>query len=164
MHIDCTIRYPHLHHYIQNISPPSPPSHIIYALINTLHPLINKCNNNIFTRSQNEEIDWTINLLNTLKSLHNSPETHINTTHPHTQFLEQNQKLTHPKIIIHDDLYKFLHQQNPPTLIKIKNEFPFLPDNFINEILKCSEPIPAYTHPPNNNYTPPNPQIPNTSQ
>jgi hypothetical protein len=97
MHIDYTIRYPHLHHYIQNISPPSPPSHIIYALINTLHPLINKCNNNIFTRSQNEEIDWTINLLNTLKSLHNSPETHINTTHPHTQFLEQNQKLTHPK-------------------------------------------------------------------
>ena len=69
-----------------------------------------------------------------------------------------------PPITIHKDLYDFLHEQNPPTLTNIKNEFPFLLDDFITETLKCFETIPAYTHPPINNYTPPNPQIPFTSQ
>ena len=56
-HIEHSTNYPHIHQYIQQILPQNPPSHIIYALITTLHPHLNKYNDHYQLRNQNEETD-----------------------------------------------------------------------------------------------------------
>ena len=65
--------YPHLHHYIQT-QRQSPSTHILYALIITIHSSIDVCNN-ILAQPQNYHFNniWTNTLIIRLANLTNPP-------------------------------------------------------------------------------------------
>ena len=141
--------YPHLHQYIQT-QRQSPPTHILYALIITIHPSIDTCNN-ILAQPQNYHFNniWTNTLIIRLANLPNPPERHILTPHPYTTFMAKNQDIILPKNSIHTELYEFIHiQDTTPTPTTLKNKFPFLPNQLITEALRYLENINEYSHPP----------------
>lgn len=82
LHIQTTTSLPHLHNYIQKHTN-HPPSHIIYAMVTTISPSIEICNTYI---QQLPIQNWTTHLLERMTTLPNSPERHIDTPHPYTQF------------------------------------------------------------------------------
>ena len=140
---------PALHQYIQT-KYTSPPSHILYALVITINPSINTCND-ILTHPHIYHFNdiWTNTLLIRLSNLNNPPERHILTQHPYTKFIVNNQDIIYPKNSIHLELYKFIHnQETPPTPINLQRKFPFLPNKLISESLRCLENITEYAHPP----------------
>ena len=108
--------YPHLHQYIQT-QRQSPPTHLLYALIITIHPLIDTCNH-ILAQPQNFHFNniWTNTLIIRLANLHNPPERHIMTPHPYTTFIENNQDIILPQNSIHTKIYEFIHNQDTPPL------------------------------------------------
>ena len=64
-------------------------------------------------------------------------------------FIENNQDIIHPKNSIHNELYKFIHNQETTlTPITLLRKFPFLPEKLITESLRCLENINEYSHPP----------------
>ena len=81
------ITYPHLHQYIQT-QRQSPLTHILYALVITIHPSIDTCNK-ILAQPQNYHFNniWTNSLIIRLSNLTNPPERHILTPHPYTTFV-----------------------------------------------------------------------------
>jgi hypothetical protein len=111
MHHQTTNMYLHLHQYIQTHSH-SPSTHILYALIVTINPSIDTCNN-ILAQSHTYHFNniWTNTLIIRLANLNNPPERHIQTQHPYTTFVDNNQDIIHPKNSIHNELYKFIHNQ-----------------------------------------------------
>jgi hypothetical protein len=149
LHQQTTITYPYLHQYIQTQNY-SPPTHILYALIITINPSIDTCNN-ILAQPHIYHFNniWTNTLIIRLANLTNPPERHILTQHPYTMFIENNQDIVHPKNSIHTDLYKYIHnQETPPTPITLQRQFPFLPAKLVIESLRCLENINEYSHPP----------------
>ena len=87
-HQEASIKYPHLSKYIYQNQ--HHPPRILYALINTIGPTLETCNQ-ILTQPQT--LDWTSLLLDKISQLQNPPERHIQTTHPYTSFIQANQKL-----------------------------------------------------------------------
>jgi hypothetical protein len=148
LHHQTTTMYPHLHQYIQTQSH-FQLTHILYALIITINPSIDKCNRILAQpRTYHFNNIWTNTLIIRLANLNNPPERHILTQHPYTIFVENNQDITHPKNYIHTELYKFIHnQKTPPTLITLQRKFPFLPEKLITESLRCLINIDEYSHP-----------------
>ena len=123
---------------------------MLYALIITIHPLIDTCNN-ILAQPQRYHFNniWTNTLIIRLANLTNPPERHILTPHPYTTFVENNQDIIFPKNSIHTKIYEFIHNQDiTPTPTIIQNKFPFLPHKLITEALRCLENINEYSHPP----------------
>ena len=123
---------------------------MLYALIITIHPSIDMCNN-ILAQPQHYHFNdiWTNTLIIRLANLINPPERHISTPHPYTTFLETNQDIIHPKNSIHIEMYEFIHNQGTiPTPTTLHNKFPFLPNQLISEALRCLESINEYSHPP----------------
>ena len=121
LHPQATTTYPHLHHYTQ-IQNQSPPPHMLYALIITIHPSIDTCNN-ILAQPQHYHFNniWTSTLIIRLASLTNPPERHILTPHPYTTLIENNQNIILPQNSIHTNIYEFIHNQVPtPTSITLK--------------------------------------------
>ena len=149
MYHQTTTLLPSLHQYIQT-QHNSPLSHILYALVITINPSINKCNDILAHPHIYHFNDiWTNTLLIRLSNLNNPPERHILTQHPYTKFIINNQDLIYPKNSIHTELYKFIHnQETPPTPITLQRKFPFLPNKLITESLRCLENINEYSHPP----------------
>ena len=149
LHHQTTTMYPHLHQYTQaqNLSPPT---HILYALIITINPSIDTCNNILAQPHIYHFNDiWTNTLIIRLANLNNPPKRHILTQHPYTTFIENNQNIINLKDSIHTELYEFIHNQEiPPTPITIQREFPFLPVKLITESLRCLKNINEYSHPP----------------
>ena len=90
LHPQAITTYPHLHQYIQ-IQRQIPPTHILYALVITIHLSIDTCNN-ILAQPQNYHFNdiWTNTLIIRLANLTNPPERHILTPHPYTTFVENN--------------------------------------------------------------------------
>ena len=149
LHHQTNQKYPHLHQYLQTHNYPLP-SHILYALIITIHPSIDTCNN-ILAQPHNYHYNdiWTNTLIIRLANLNNPPERHILTQHPYTTFVEHNQDLINPKDSIHNELYEFIHSQViPPSPITLQRKFPFLPEKLITKSLRCLENIDEYSHPP----------------
>ena len=149
LHLQAITTYPHLHHYTQTQNQ-SPPTHMLYALIITIHPAIDICNN-MLAQPQNYHFNniWTNTLIIRLANLTNPPERHILTPHPYTTFIENNQHIILPQNSIHKKIYEFIHNQvTTPTPTTLKKEFPFLPNQLITETLRCLENISEYSHPP----------------
>ena len=149
LHPQAIITHPYLHQYIQTQGQ-SPLPHILYALIITIHPSIDTCNN-ILAEPQNYHFNniWTNTLIIRLATLPNSPERHILTPHPYTTFVENNQNTIHLKNSIHTEIYEFIHNQDTtPTPTALKSKFPFFPNQLITEVLRCLENIDEYSHPP----------------
>ena len=74
LHSQETIIYPHLHQLIQTHRQ-VPPSHMLYALIITIHPLIDTCNNILASpQTYHFNIVWTNMLLSNLATLTNPPK------------------------------------------------------------------------------------------
>ena len=149
LHHQTTITYPHLHQNIET-QRNSPPTHILYALIITINPLIDTCNN-ILAQPHIYQFNniWTNTLIIRLANLNNPPERHILTQHPYSIFVENNQDIIHPKNSIHIELYKFIHnQETPPTPITLQKKFPFLLVKLITKSLRCLENINEYSHSP----------------
>ena len=142
-------KYPYLHKYIQTQNH-SPLSHILYALVITINPSIDICNN-ILAQPHTYDFNdiWTNTLMIRLANLSNPPERHILTQYPYTTFVRNNQDIINPKKSIHTELYKFIHsQETPPTSSILQRKFPFLPVKLITELLRCLENINEYSHPP----------------
>ena len=149
LHTQAITTYPHLHQYIIT-QRHSPTTHILYALVITIHPSINTCNN-ILAQPQNYHFNniWTNTLIIRLANLTNPPERHILTPHPYTTFVENRQDIILPQHSIHTKMYEFIHtQEAPPTPTILQNKFPFLPNQLITEALRCLENLPVYSHPP----------------
>ena len=149
LHHQTTILYPHLYQYIQTQSH-TPSTHMLYALIITINPLINTCTN-ILAQPHIHHFDniWTNTLIIRLATLGNPPERHILTQHPYTNFVENNQDIIYHINSIHTELYEFIHNQEaPPTPSTLQRKFPFLPEKLITESLRCLENINEYLHPP----------------
>ena len=149
LHPQAITTYPHLHQYTQTQSQ-SPPTHMLYALVITIHPSIDTCNN-ILAQPQHYHFNniWTNTLIIRLANLNNPPERHILTPHPYTTFVGNNQDIIHPKNSINTELYEFIHNQDvTPTLATLQNKFPFLPSQLLKEALRCLENINEYSHPP----------------
>ena len=149
LHHQTIIMYPHIYRYTQTQNH-SPPTHILYAVIITINPSIDTCNN-ILAQPHTYHFNdiWTNTLLIRLANLNNPPERHILTPHPYTTFVENNQNIINPSNSIHTELYEFIHSQNtPPTPLVIQEKFPFLPQKLITESLRCLENINEYSHPP----------------
>jgi hypothetical protein len=149
LHHQTSTKYPHLRQYIQ-IQNNSPSTHILYALIIIINPSINTCNN-ILAQPHTYDFNdiWTNTLIIRLANLTNPPERHILTQHPYTIFVENNQDIINPKNSIHNELYKFIHnQETPPTPIILQTKFPFLLEKLITESLRCLENLNEYSHPP----------------
>ena len=155
LHNQTITTYPHVHQYIQTQTY-SPPTHILYALIVTINPSIDTCNNILAQPHIYHFNDiWTNTLIIRLANLTNPPERHTLTQHPYTMFIENNQDIIYLKSSIHTDLYKYIHNlETPPTTIILQNKFPFLPVKLITESLRCLENINEYSH------SPPLPDIP----
>ena len=154
-HQQAITELPYLHQYIQTQNQ-SPPSHILYALVITIHPSVNR-SNDILAQPHIYYFNniWTNTLIIRLANLYNPPERHILTTHPYTKFIETNQNLIFPKKSIHNELYESIHNQNTPhTPITLQKEFPFLPTKLIAESLRCLENLNEYSHPPSTPNTP----------
>ena len=149
LHHLISVKYPHLHRYIQTQSH-SPLTHILYALIITIHPSIDMCNNTLAQPHTYDFNDiWTNTLLIRLANLNNPPERHILTQHPYTTFVRNNQDIINPKNSIYTELYEFINSQEiPPTSITLQRKFPFLPEKLITKSLRCLENINEYSHPP----------------
>ena len=133
MYHQTTTLLPSLHQYIQT-KYNSPPSHILYALVITINPSINTCND-ILAHPHIYHFNniWTNTLLIRLSKLNNPPERHILTQHLYTRFIVYNQDIIYPKNSIHSELCKFIHnQETPPTPITLQREFPFLPNKLIS--------------------------------
>ena len=82
LHAQILHSLPYLYQYTQ-LHTNHPPSRIINALIVTISPSTEICN----TYLQQPPIqDWTSQLLETMATLSNPPERHIDTPHPYTQF------------------------------------------------------------------------------
>ena len=129
LHQQMTTTHPHLHQYIQTQNY-SPPTHILYALVITIHPALDTCNH-ILAQPHTYHFNdiWTNTLIIRLANLNNPPERHILTQHPYTTFVENNQDIINPKNSIHTVLYEFIHNQDIPTTpIAIQRKFPFLPE------------------------------------
>ena len=150
LHHQTNAKYPYLHRYIQ-IQNHSPPPHILYALIITINPSIDKCNK-ILAQPHTYDFNdiWTNTLIIRLANLNTPPpERHILTQHPYTTFVRDNQDIINPRNSIHTELYKFIHNQDiPPTPITLQRQFPFLLGKLITESLRCLENINEYSHPP----------------
>jgi hypothetical protein len=73
LHHQTIIKYPHLHQYIQTQNH-SPLTHILYALIITINPSINTCNN-ILAQPHTYDFNniWTNTLIIRLANLNNPP-------------------------------------------------------------------------------------------
>ena len=158
-HLQAINTYPHLHQYIQT-QRQSPLPHVLYALIITIHPSINTCNN-ILAQPQNYHFNniWTTTLILRLANLTNPPERNIRIPHPYTTFVENYQDIILPKNSLHKEIYDFIHNRaTTPNLTTLQNKFPFLPHQFIVEALRCLEHIDEYSHPP----PPPTPPAPPT--
>ena len=86
---------------------------MLYALVITIHPSIDTCNN-ILAQPQNYHFNniWTNTLIIRLANLTNPPERHIVTPHPYTTFVENNQDIILPKNTIHTEIYEFIHNQS----------------------------------------------------
>ena len=86
---------------------------MLYALVITIHPSIDTCNN-ILAQPQNYHFNniWTNTLIIRLANLTNPPERHIVTPHPYTTFVENNQDIILPKNTIHIEIYEFIHNQS----------------------------------------------------
>ena len=148
-HQQSALKFPHLHQYIQTqIHAPLP--HILYAIIITINPLIDTCNNILAQPlAYHYNIEWTNTLINKLANLANPPERHILKQHSYTKFIETHDDIIEPQNSIHSDLYTFIHNHEiPPTPTEIQNKFPFLPSKLINESLRCFETLDEYSHPP----------------
>jgi hypothetical protein len=149
LHHQTITTYPHLHQYIQTPNY-SPSTHILYALVITINPSIDKCND-ILAQPHIYHFNniWTNTLIIRLTNLNNPPERHILTQHPYIIFLENNQDIIHPTNSIHTKLYKFIHnQKTPSTPITLQRKKKFLPNKLITESLCCLENINQYSHPP----------------
>jgi hypothetical protein len=149
LHPQAITTYPHLHHYTQT-QYQTPPTHMLYTLIITIHPSIDICNN-ILAQPQNYHNNniWTNTLIIRLANLTNPTERHILTPHLYTIFIENNQHIILSQNSIHTKIYDFIHNQaTTPTPITLKKEFPFLPNQLITETLRCLENISEYSHPP----------------
>ena len=149
LHPQAITTYPHLHQYIQT-QMQAPLTHLLYALVITIHPSIDT-SNNILAQPQNYHFKniWTNTLIIRLANLTNPPERHILTPHPYTTFLENNQNVILPKTSIYTEIYEFIHNQDTtPTSITLQNKFSFLPNQLITETLQCLESINEYLHPP----------------
>ena len=132
LHQQTNTKYPYLHRYIQTQNH-SPSTHILYALIITINPSIDTCNN-ILAHPHTYDFNdiWTNTLIIRLSNLNNPPERLILTQHPYTTFVRDNQDLINPKKSIHTAVYKFIHNQEfPPTPIILQRKFPFLPKKLI---------------------------------
>ena len=97
--------FPNLSSYI-NQKRQYPTPNILFALITTLSPNINTCKHLI----RNSNPDWPSVLLIKLYTLRNPPERRINTIHPYTQLIQNNQTIINPPTTIHTNIYKFIHQ------------------------------------------------------
>ena len=105
--------------------------HILYALIITINPSIKTCND-ILAQPHTYDFNdiWTNTLIIRLANLTNPPERHILTQYPYTIFVENNQEIINPKNSIHNELYKFIHnQETPPTPFTLQTKFPFFLKN-----------------------------------
>ena len=142
MYHQTTTLLPSVHQYIQT-QYNSPLPHILYALVITLNPSMNKCNDILAHPHIYHFNDiWTNTILIRLSKLNNPPERHIITQHPYTKFIVNYQDLIHPRNSIHSELYKFIHsQETPPTPITLQRKFPFLQNKLISEPLYCLENI-----------------------
>ena len=124
---------------------------MLYALIITIHPSIDTCNN-ILVQPQNYHFNniWTNTLIIKLTNLTNPPERHILTPHPYTTFMENNEDIILPKNSIHTEIYEFIHNQDTtstPTTLQSK-KIPFLLNRLITKAFRCLENINEYSHPP----------------
>ena len=149
LHPQAIITYPHLYQYLQTHMQ-SPLPHMLYALIITIHPSIDTCNN-ILAQPQNYHFNniWTNTLIIRLANLTNPPERYILTPHPYTTFVENNHDIIHPKNSMHTEIYEFIYNQDTtPTPTILQSKFPFLPNQLITEVLRCLENIDEYSHPP----------------
>jgi exonuclease III len=149
LHQQSILAFPYLYQYIQTQNN-SPTPHILYAIIITINPSINTCNNILAQpTTYHFYTDWTNILINELTNLPNPPERHIHTQHPYTKFIETQYDLLKTKDSIHQELYAFIHsQETPPTPTTIQRKFPFLPNKLISESLRCFEALEEYSHPP----------------
>ena len=69
--------FPHIAQFIQlQLQNTHHPSHLLYAIIITLHPSLKECNR-ILSIQNPCPTNWTITLLEKLNTLNNSPERHI---------------------------------------------------------------------------------------
>jgi hypothetical protein len=128
---------------------------MLYAIVITIHPSIDTCNN-ILAQPQNYHFNdiWTNTLIIRLANLTNPPERHILTPHPYTTFVGNNQDIILPKNSIHTEIYEFIHNQDiTPTPITLQNKFPFFPNQLITEALRCLESLNEYSHPPTPSYS-----------
>ena len=149
LHLQAITTYPHLHQYIQT-QRQSPLTHMLYALIVTIHPSIHTCNN-ILAQPQKYHFNdiWTTTLIIRLANIPNPPERHILTPHRYSTFVQNNQDIILPKNSIHKEIYEFIHNEDTtPTPTTLQNKFPFLANQLIIETLRCLENINEYSHPP----------------
>jgi hypothetical protein len=148
-HQQIILTLPHLYQYIRTQNH-TPPPHMLYAIIITIDPSIDKCNNILAQpTTYNFNVEWTNTLIGKLANLTNPPERHILKQHPYTKFIETHHDLLQTQNSVHKALYTFIHsQETPPTLPVIQRKFPFLPDKLISESLRCLETINEYSHPP----------------
>ena len=123
-HQEANIKYPHLAQYISH-KQNHPPTHILYALITTISPSLETCNNKLI---HPPDPNWTSILLLKMSTLQNPPERYIATPHPYIQFINRHQNIIKPPNTIHKEIYNFIVQQNEPiTLQTMSNQFPYLP-------------------------------------
>jgi hypothetical protein len=73
------------------------------------------------------------------------PERPIHIPHPIESFSLANKDIIHPNNTIHTQLYDYIHQAHPITETSIQTRFPFLPNSFIIESLRCHEPLLEYS-------------------
>jgi exonuclease III len=148
-HQQIILTLPHLYQYIRTQNH-TPPPHMLYAIIITIDPSIDKCNNILAQpTTYNLYVEWTNILIGKLANLTNPPERHILKQHPYTKFVETHHDLLQTQNSVHKALYTFIHsQETPPTLPVTQRKFPFLPDKLISESLRCLETINEYSHPP----------------
>ena len=159
-HINATRNYPHLIRYLSQ-KRQHPALRLLFALITNISPDLNSCEHQIMNIPNQ---DWTSTLLDKMSTLRNPPESHINTLHPYTEFLNNYKNMIKPPTTIHNELFDFIHHERVPTTIHtLKEKFSFLPNSLLNEALRIYEPLNEYSHPPPTPQIPP-PPTPNVTQ
>ena len=144
-HDNAIRNFPHLAQHVDQIRE-HPKPRILFALIITISPDINACDHHL---TRNSNFNWTSTLLERMDILINPPKRHINTIHPYTKFIQDNQPIINPPNTILKEIYNYIHQtREPPNIQALNNKFPFLPNNLLNETLIKFQPITDCIHPP----------------
>ena len=133
-----------------------PPHQMLLALITTIHPTP-ECCNDILQDSQVRSNLPLFKMLNYLKH-HSTPLTH--TTHILENFYSTHSNQLSKPNSIYQQLYNYIAMQPQPTLDQITAKFPSIPPSLINNALKCKQSIIGYIPPPPPPLHPP-PQIHN---